>query len=61
MKMTLRVEMVTDVGNRRQWQWQWQWPVWNSLRGTDLTVKENRHKENFIGSVVFKHGLFKNN
>jgi hypothetical protein len=57
MKMTLRVEMVTDVGNRRQWQW----PVWNSLRGTDLTVKETRHNENFIGSMVFKHGRFKNN
>ena len=58
MKKTLRVQMVADVGNRRR---QWQWPIWNSLRGTELTVKETRHHENFMGSMVFKHRRFKSN
>jgi len=34
---------------------------WNSLRGTDLTMRETRHNENFMGSMVFKPRRFRNN
>lgn len=56
--LTLRVEMVADVGNRRR---QWQWPIWNSLTETGLTMKETRYNEIFMGSMVFKPRRFRNN